>query len=123
MADDLEAGLVKKWLDENVQPNDVWKKLQLDHNVHVALKSEYLGTFSKYVSGFNLKNSNSQTSLLERFVARYGEVEVAKARNSEEAHENLEMFSHYRRFVMPGYDEPEIGHAGKLHQTVQRKET
>ncbi|ETI39526.1 hypothetical protein L914_14312 [Phytophthora nicotianae] len=75
-ASSLDAALQTKWQSEKLPPMNVWSRLQFSDDVNEAISSGKLDMYYKYISENYRK---SRGSVLERYIAKYGEVEVAKA--------------------------------------------
>ncbi|KAI9985420.1 hypothetical protein PInf_004777 [Phytophthora infestans] len=75
----LEAGMLKQWQDESLEPANVMKLLHLDQSVTSVLTNINLRTFLKYLKKFNENNPTKQETLVGVMASIYGEANVAKA--------------------------------------------
>ncbi|GMF42679.1 unnamed protein product [Phytophthora fragariaefolia] len=78
-ARELEAALLRRWRDENLQPDEVLKLLKLNGNMEHVLNSRRLGALVTYIPTYNNKNRDNQVSLLGVLMAHYSDDAVAKA--------------------------------------------
>ncbi|KAG6949509.1 hypothetical protein JG688_00014589 [Phytophthora aleatoria] len=79
LATALQNALVNKWIQtDKLQPENVFKKFRLDRGVEDALLDPNGHTLAAFISMYNARNPNSQTSLIGMFSARYGDDVVAE---------------------------------------------
>ncbi|POM66053.1 Secreted RxLR effector peptide protein [Phytophthora palmivora] len=89
----VENQLVKKWRSENLEPENVWKLLNMGTNADDVISSGKLRTFSKYASKYNKNNPNSEVSVIGIFTAKYGDAAVAKALLNAKDHPSTKEFA------------------------------
>ncbi|KAI9982401.1 hypothetical protein PInf_008344 [Phytophthora infestans] len=77
LASALQNTLINKWVRVDLlRPKHIYKKLRLNRGLD-ALLDRNVHTFGAFISMYNAKNPNSKASLIDSFVAQYGNKAVA----------------------------------------------
>ncbi|RAW26886.1 hypothetical protein PC110_g16705 [Phytophthora cactorum] len=78
IANNLEAGLVKKWIASGQSPDEVFKLLQLHKAGDNLIASPQLITWTSYMKHFNREFPEDSTTLLKTLMNHYGDGQLAR---------------------------------------------